>query len=426
MSSCSDGPDPSRRRSAHDRLLDGAAGVAGRDGYAQLTVERVLAAAGVSRATFYQYFSNVDDCFSGAYRQSAEQLVSDVEASVRGSEHRELAVLDVLVDTAIRRPQRARLLMREGLAAGPMGRSERDALISRIEHAMTGSGPHQATIDLPAAMLIGGMFRFLSMRLADGSALDGLHEEVRRWAGTFARRSSQPSWSARFAPALPRDGSRTPAHASRLRPRGAPRERILRAAVATVAEKRYRDVTVADIVEAAGVSRRGFYNQFPSKSAAFIASYEHAFQQSLAACTPAFFAARAWPERVWHGVQALTRFFSREPSFAYLGFVECYAIGPGFVMRVHDTQLAFTLFLEEGYQQRPEAQSLSRMCSALTATAIFELGFQVSRRGPGLYMRRMQPLAVYVALTPFIGSDAAGAFVADKLSAMDSAAPAAA
>jgi AcrR family transcriptional regulator len=292
---------------------------------------------------------------------------------------------------------------------------------------MTGSASQLSTIDLPPAILIGATFGFLSMRLTDGDALDGVREQVREWAGAFARRSSQPSWGARLAPALARQASRSPAQPSPRQPGGTPHERILRATAATIHTKGYRDTTVADIVAAAGVSRRSFYNEFPSKADAFMATYEHGFQQGIAACTPAFFISAPWPDRVWHCARAFTAFLAREPLLSYLGFVECYAIGPSFALRVQDTQLAFTLFLEEGYRQRPPAQPLSRACLALTTTAIFELALQGSRRGPSLYLRSLQPLAVFIALAPFIGLDEAGAFVRRKLTARDSTnAPAAA
>lgn len=415
-----------RTLSAHDRLLCAATEVAASDGYVSLTVERVLAVASVSRATFYQYFSNIDDCFRSAYRQHAEELVSAVATAVRHSERRELTMLDTLVDTAISSPQIARLLMTEGLAAGQAGLVERDALIGRIEHTVARPAGQRSAIDLPTAIVIGGMFRFLSMRLADGGALDGLREEVREWAGAFIRRPLEPAWGARFSPPPQHHLSRSPARPSSLRLRGASRERILRATASNVAEKGYLAMTVADIVAGAGVSRRLFYNEFAGKQAAFIAAYEHMFQRTLAACTPAFFSSGTWPERVWQSALAFTDFLSREPLLAYLGFVECYAIGPGFVSRVHDTQLAFTLFLEEGYRQRPEAASLSRSCASLTAAMIFETGFRGSRRGVSLHIRRLQPLAVYTALTPFIGADAAGTFVSDKLIARTACAPAAA
>jgi AcrR family transcriptional regulator len=207
--------------------------------------------------------------------------------------------------------------------------------------------------------------------------------------------------------------------AERLRPVGSPRQRILHATAASVRQKGYRAVTVTDIVSAARISRRSFYNEFPSKADAFIATYERGFEQAIAACAPAFFAERAWPERVWHAAQAFNRFLLREPLIAYLGFVHCYAVGPRFTRRVHDTQLAFTMFLEDGYRQRRESQSLSRACSSLTASAIFEAGFQRLRCGSSLQITQLQPLAVYIALVPLIGRDEAGTFLMAKLSAAE-------
>jgi AcrR family transcriptional regulator len=400
--------------------LDAVTRVVASHGYAHLTVDAILAEAAVSRATFYQYFSNVEDCFRSAYRLHADQLVAAIELAVQHPGQRELAMLDVLVDTAVARPARARLLLTEGLAAGPGGLRERDTLIGRIIDALVGTVPREDTLDLPPGLLIGGSFRFLSMRLSDGDVRSDLGNELREWVSAFARRSSQPSWSARFAPTLPRGASRSLATAENSRPVGTPRERILRATAATVRQKGYRDVTVTDIVAAAGISRRGFYNEFSGKADAFIATYEHGFEQAIAACAPAFFARRAWPERVWHAAQAFTRFLFQEPLVAYLGFVECYAAGPNFAERVHDTQLAFTMFLEDGYRQRPEAQALSRACSSLTASAIFEAGFQGLRCGSTVQVTQLQPLAVYLALAPFIGRDEAGEFVLGKRAAQAS------
>jgi AcrR family transcriptional regulator len=402
--------------SARERLLDALTGLSARDGYVKLTVERVLAAAGLSRATFYQYFASVEDCFSSAYREHAERLVGEVAASVGGAECRELAMLDALAGAAVSRPDMARLLMREGLAAGRASLAERDALIASIERAMAPSAVPRSRIDLPPALLIGGAFRFLSMCLSDGGTLDGASRGMREWALAFARRPSQPSWSARFDPVPQRHVTSWPAQSDGTRAQGTPRERIRYAIAATVREKGYRDMTVADIVAAAGVSRRTFYNEFASKADAFVSTYEHGFQEALAASAPAFFTAAVWPERVWQGAQAFTGFFARRPLVAHLGFVECYAVGPGFESRVHETQLAFTLFLEEGYRQRPEAGALSRACSALAAATIFEAAFHGSRHSPGLLLRCLQPLAVYIALAPFIGLEKAGSFVTGKLS----------
>lgn len=73
--------------------------------------------------------------------------------------------------------------MRECLAAGPLGLVQRDALIARIGCAIKGSTRRESTIDLPPEILVGAVFRFLSMHLSDSVVGEGVRGEVREWAG---------------------------------------------------------------------------------------------------------------------------------------------------------------------------------------------------------------------------------------------------
>ena len=68
---------------------------------------------------------------------------------------------------------------------------------------------------------------------------------------------------------------------------------------------------------------------------------------------------------------------------------------------MQDTQLAFTLFLEEGYRQRGQSNPSARVL-ALIAAAIFEVRFKALVAVRAL-PATVQPLAVYVALAPFLG-----------------------
>ena len=400
------------------RILEAVTQSAGRYGLAELTVELIQRDAQVSRASFYQYFSSIDDCFWNTYHHHAQQLVHRVTDAVAGQAEPELAALEVLVQTATEHPNIAQLLMREGIGAGATALEEREWLIEGIAGAITASSSAGA-IDLPPEIMIGGVFRFLSLKLDGGGALDRLAHDVSEWTRTFFAGPNEETWSREFAPRLPArenlrpEGSGVLANAKRTHGH---RERIIWATAATIRDVGYRNMTVEQVCAAAGVSRRSFYNTFPTKADAFIATYEYAFQQTVAACTPAFFGARIWRERIWHGFEASSAFFSREPLLAYVGFVECYSIGRAFALRVRDTQLAFTLFLEDGYRQRPQAEALSRDCSELTAATIFEAGFLASLRGPAISIRQVQPLSVYIALTPFISRHAAGQFVERKVS----------
>ncbi len=69
-------------------------------------------------------------------------------------------------------------------------------------------------------------------------------------------------------PGLPRGRSRLPAPAVQ----ASQRERLLRAAVAAIADKGYPAVTVADIVRRAKVSRAAFYLHFRGREDCFLAA----------------------------------------------------------------------------------------------------------------------------------------------------------
>lgn len=403
----------SAKRQPHveQRLLDAVTEVCARASYPDVTVEDLLAVAGVSRATFYQYFSGVEDCFLTAYREHALRLVKVIACS-SAREHPELAALDALVDLAIERPDAALMLSREGLAGGAAARRERDALIAAIEVAIVDKQRGSLRVDLPFGVLLGGILRFIATRLIDGPMTRTTGEELADWVRAFAA-PGRGSWTDFRLPSTAPEasGDRPAPPLPRTSP---PRQRLLRGTAVAILAKGYRATTVADIVATAGVSRRSFYDHFSGKQAAFLEAYEFAFAQVIRASVPPFFGSVSWPQRVWDSAQAFTGFFAAEPAFAHLGFVECYAPGAELHTRVRDTQLAFTVFLDDGFKQRPAGPPPQAFAECV-ACVIFEAGFQATRAGTSRHMRRMQPLAVYVALTPFIGAEVAGRFVASQL-----------
>ena len=376
--------------------------IAARRGNAALTVEAILAVAGVSRASFYQYFSNVEDCFWSAFRLHADALCGSVATALETAQDPIAAALDVLAREADASALLARLLMSEAMAAGPAGLLERDALIARIEAQVLARPTGGSPVDLPLGILIGAAFRFLALSLDVPELGEDRRGALAGWLEAFRRGPTDVLWSKRFALSAS-DASVGTARRAKGGSTDTRRVRISRATAASVRERGFHAVTVADIATAAGVSRRAFYDEFPNKTAAFIGAYEYAVEKALAACAPPFFGTGSWPRRVWESARAFTGFLSREPDLCYLGCVESFAAGREFSRRVNESQLAFTLFLEEGYRQQGASGTASRATAALTAVTIAELLFRSARAAPGLATRQAMPLAVYVALAPFIG-----------------------
>jgi hypothetical protein len=91
-------------------------------------------------------------------------------------------------------------------------------------------------------------------------------------------------------------------------------------------------------------------------------------------------------------------------------------IGKAATQHLYDRLSAFTLFVEEGYHHRPEAQSLPRAISEALAALMWELGFEEIRKQRSIDgLLAIMPQLAYTVLAPFTGPRAAGEFVAGKL-----------
>ena len=69
-------------RNQRQRILAAVAEATAARGYARMSVEDVVRAAGVSRRTFYELFHNKDDVFLAAYDQVADLLIAGVRAAL--------------------------------------------------------------------------------------------------------------------------------------------------------------------------------------------------------------------------------------------------------------------------------------------------------------------------------------------------------
>jgi AcrR family transcriptional regulator len=128
-------------------------------------------------------------------------------------------------------------------------------------------------------------------------------------------------------PGLPRGRSGLPLTAVR----GAQRERLLRSVIAAVGRTGFRNVTVADIVRGARVSRAAFYAHFADKEDCFLAATR---QGGLLMADRVVTASRRLPAGASHeatlraGIRAYLSFLAEEPTFARAFFIEMPAAGP--------------------------------------------------------------------------------------------------
>jgi AcrR family transcriptional regulator len=118
--------------SQRDRLLWSMVRVVAEKGYDGVTVANVVARAGVSRTTFYDEFSNKDECLFAAYDRVIDVLIHYVEEAYRSDAEwpgRVRAGLDALLRALAAEPEVARMAAVEFPAAGPEAHQRyRDAL----------------------------------------------------------------------------------------------------------------------------------------------------------------------------------------------------------------------------------------------------------------------------------------------------------
>ncbi|WP_183343088.1 TetR/AcrR family transcriptional regulator [Conexibacter arvalis] len=116
--------------SQRTRLLGAAIVIAGAEGYAGMTVSAVIAKAGVSRKTFYEFFSDREDIFLAAFDLVVERALDGCRAAYEqeGSWTERLRrVLEQGLTALAEHPHEARMGFVEVLAAGPRALQRRDA-----------------------------------------------------------------------------------------------------------------------------------------------------------------------------------------------------------------------------------------------------------------------------------------------------------
>lgn len=169
-------PRPGRRnRPARERLLEAVLTASGERGYEQTTVQDVIERAGVSRATFYKYFDDKEECFAQAYREAAEWLyVRLTGIAQRRQSWREglRAALAELLEFCANQPVMARALLVEVHAGGGAALSEHDLLMERLSHAIDGARreipSRQAPPPVTATFMVGAIETLVRTKLMSG------------------------------------------------------------------------------------------------------------------------------------------------------------------------------------------------------------------------------------------------------------------
>jgi len=129
---------------------------------------------------------------------------------------------------------------------------------------------------------------------------------------------------------------------------------LLRAVIAAVAESGFRDVTIADIVRLACVSRAAFYVHFTDKEDCFLAATRvggELLADRIASATRMLPHGTRAEDVLRAGLAAFLAFLAEEPAFARVFYIDMPAAGPRAAQRLEAAQHRFARF-DQAWHER--------------------------------------------------------------------------
>jgi AcrR family transcriptional regulator len=184
---------------------------------------------------------------------------------------------------------------------------------------------------------------------------------------------------------------------------------MLEATARAVSDLGYPRLTVAAILERAGVSRKTFYEHFSDKEECFLAAYDVVSEGLVRSVSDAFNARGPWRDRVHDGLAEFLRVLAAEPDFARMCIVEVLAAGPAALQRRDSVMRTFTVFFDAGRAQAPPDRLLPKLISESVVGAIYELIYARVLRNRTHELPDLLPDLMYIALVPYLGPEAAEA-----------------
>jgi AcrR family transcriptional regulator len=387
-------------RNQRERLYGAIVAVAASRGYAATRVADLVEASGVSRRSFYALFPDKQACLTGALAAMNDAVEAHLASPLpEGREERAHRLAAGLAAALASQPAAARLYLIDAPGAGPEVARALQAAVTGFKNRLRALGLFEVDGEpMPGEMedLIVGAVEAVARRCLLSDRTEEAPPLLGELLGLLL---PLPPPSAPLEP-VPRPSAaaaetvQAPDHA----------ERILRAFVVLVAESGYGEVTISQIVKRAAISPATFYANFSGKEDVLMAALDSARAQTVAAILPAFRRTPDWPQGVRAAFGALFGFLASRPALSRLLLVEVYGAGPRAVAHRGVALGALDVLFAEGKREAPALPSaaVEALAGGITALVTRRFLAEGSQALPAL-----APLCTYLALTPFVGPDAA-------------------
>ena len=167
-----------------------------RHGYAETSVRELVTLAGVSKSTFYNHFTNKQECFLATFEAIVEQLSERVIAAYgRPEEYRAklVAALSEFMRLAVDEPAAAALVAVDSLTLGAAGVAHREHASERFEVLLTQGldqvpGAAAMPPTAPRAVVAGvRAIAYWRLRSGEQAELPSLVEPLVDWSLSYLR-----------------------------------------------------------------------------------------------------------------------------------------------------------------------------------------------------------------------------------------------
>jgi AcrR family transcriptional regulator len=185
------------------------------------------------------------------------------------------------------------------------------------------------------------------------------------------------------------------------------RARMLAAMAEVAAELGANKVTVAHVVERAGVSRRTFYELFDDCRSCFLAAFEEGVVRVSDRVLSAYGSADRWRDRIRASLIALLSFLDDEPFMARLLVVESLGGGPEVLARRSCVCAHLIAAVDEGRKEGQAKAGVSHLAAEGVVGAVFSvIHGRMTRGDPRPLVELVNPLMSMIVL-PYLGSASA-------------------
>jgi len=185
------------------------------------------------------------------------------------------------------------------------------------------------------------------------------------------------------------------------------RERLLNAMARGCAKKGYGATTIADVCEAAGVSRATFYELFRDKEECFGAAMELSLADAMGRIVAVYSPDKPWATMVRDAAAAFLELLASRPTFARMALVEAPASGERAFELYASGKRVLQSLLERGRDDPVEETAIPSSAGRAALSAAESLIVGQILAGNTARLPELLPDVVYITTVPYLGQEEA-------------------